>query len=443
MAPKADEEVNEKNEKKKLNDEHQTTPLSSQELQQQEQQQEDQQQTKTKTTSYVKSEEELAWLPSRLLFMWATPMFKRAAELGKRGSALGMEDLLLLPEGDRGAVIGPAFEEAWEKAVLKQQEEEEKKEANSEEGKDTSDPQPISGLPDATSTKNYSTILLRKSICSILGFRFIVSGFIKALNTSLQFSFPLLLQAILKFIEDTQSGAIDASDPWHVRYRGYWLSAILFAVMAAKAVTESIYFHRVLVAGFQSRVAVSVAVYNKALRLANAERQVTTLGELVNLMQVDATKIEMFIPQVHVLWDGLFQITGYMAILYTLIGWPCFAGLFVMMMAGPIQGRIMRKLYEYNRHMVKFTDNRVKVTNEAIQGIQCVKMYTWEDAFQREIDKSRSEELNLLSWVAYLKGFSRAYMGALPVSNDRSVSIHSLVWLWIQSQIHLFDVWHF
>ena len=47
-------------------------------------------------------------------------------------------------------------------------------------------------------------------------------------------------------------------------------------------------------------------------------------------MQVDASKIEMFVPQFHVLWDGMFQIVGYMAILYTLIGWPCFAGLVIM-----------------------------------------------------------------------------------------------------------------
>ena len=87
-----------------------------------------------------------------------------------------------------------------------------------------------------------------------------------------------------------------------------------------KAVTENAYFHIVNRCAFQAKAAISVAVYNKSLRLSNAERQLTTLGELVNLMQVDASKIEAFIPNFHVLWDGLFQIAGYMAILYTLIG---------------------------------------------------------------------------------------------------------------------------
>jgi len=184
--------------------------------------------------------------------------------------------------------------------------------------------------------------------------------------------------------------------------------------MACKAVTENSYFHMVYRSGYQARVAVSVAVYDKSLRLANAERQGTTLGELVNLMQVDATKIEMFVPQIHVLWDGMLQIVGYMTILYTLIGWPCFAGLAIMVLAGPVQGFIMKRLFGLNRSMVIYTDARVKTTNEAMQGIQCVKMYTWEESFEKEIGKSRTQELGFLKSVAYLRGFSRAYMGALP-----------------------------
>ena len=64
--------------------------------------------------------------------------------------------------------------------------------------------------------------------------------------------------------------------------------------------------------------------------------------------------------------------------------------------------------------MSKFTDKRVKQTNEALQGIQCVKMYTWEESFQQEINSSRTGELTHLKIIAYLRAFSRAYMSALP-----------------------------
>ncbi len=132
-------------------------------------------------------------------------------------------------------------------------------------------------------------------------------------------------------------------------------------------------------------------------------------------MQVDSTKIEQVVPNLHTLWDGLFQITGYLTILYFLIGWPCFVGLGVMILAAPSQAMIMKKLFGINIQMVKYTDDRVKTTNEAVQGIRCVKMYTWEDSFKDVISGSRSMELNFLGKQAYLRGFSRAYMTSLPV----------------------------
>jgi ATP-binding cassette subfamily C (CFTR/MRP) protein 1 len=141
---------------------------------------------------------------------------------------------------------------------------------------------------------------------------------------------------------------------------------------------------------------------------------VISAGELINLMQVDATKIEMFIPQFHVLWDGALQIIGYMTILYTLIGWPCFAGMGIMLCAGPVQGVVIGKLFGLNRQLVKHTDARVESTNEGLQGIECVKMYTWEESLAKAITKNREEELKVLKKVAYLRAFSRAYMGALP-----------------------------
>ena len=325
------------------------------------------------------SQEMNASIISRIFYVWVNPLFKTASALHKENKALEQHDLLSLPKMDYGKNIAPIFEEAWKN-------------------------QPYVEKATIATAAKY-----------VMGKRFVLAGFLKAVNSCLQFSFPLLLNAILRFIEETQMGTIGKEDdPWHVTYRGYWLSALLFVAMASKALTENLYFHSVYRAGYQTRVAISVAVYNKALRMTGAERNGTTLGELVNLMQVDATKIEMFVPQFHVLWDGLLQIFGYMTILYLQIGWPCFIGLIVIVFAAPVQGFIMKKLFGQNKSMAKFTDDRVKTTNEAVQGIRCVKMYTWEESFLEVISGSRSAELNFLSNVAYLRGFSRAYMSALP-----------------------------
>jgi ABC-type multidrug transport system fused ATPase/permease subunit len=131
-------------------------------------------------------------------------------------------------------------------------------------------------------------------------------------------------------------------------------------------------------------------------------------------MQVDASKIEAFVLQIHVMWDGLFQIAGYMVILGTLLGWTCLVGLFIIVCAIPIMGKITGKMYGLNRSMVKYTDDRVKTVNEGLQGMLCLKMYTWEESFAEQVDGYRKGELASLRKMANLRAFLRAYMSSLP-----------------------------
>jgi hypothetical protein len=128
------------------------------------------------------SPEENAWFFSKITFSWERPLFKRATELGKKAEPLQLEDLLTLPSFDHGDTIGRRFEEAW--------------------AKQADVPAPKSkGLEEVKNNKDLSTTRLRKSLIAVIGRRFITAGFVKALNTCVQFSFPLLLNAILKFIQ--------------------------------------------------------------------------------------------------------------------------------------------------------------------------------------------------------------------------------------------------
>jgi hypothetical protein len=250
---------------------------------------------------YPNIPEEEAWPIGRLLFTWMKPLFRRAATLHREGKALEYDDLIPLVTVDHSESLGVKFEDAWRKQAENEAKAasvaaESESEANNNSNKRTTNVT----VEDLKNSKDFGTKKIQKAVSGVMGRRFVLAGAVKALNTSLQFSFPLLLNAILRFIEDTQNGVFDDSDPWYDRYRGYWLAALLFLVMGSKAITESKYFHMVNRSAFRAKAAISAAVYNKSLRLSSSERQSTTLGELVNLMQVDASKIEMFIPQVHV-----------------------------------------------------------------------------------------------------------------------------------------------
>lgn len=221
-----------------------------------------------KSFQYTGVPEDEAWLPSQLFYAWERPLFRRANQLQRKGRALEQDDLLPLPKIDHGDTIGPKFEKAWEKRAAKAA-------ASAEPTVKKLDDLKGSG---GGSDSHPSTARLQGSLLEVMGARFYIAGAIKMVNSVLQFCFPLLMNAILKFIQEMQAGVIADDAPWYDRYRGYWLSALLLLAMGSKAVTENAYFHRVVRAGFHVRVAISVAVYNKSLRLTNAERQSTTLG---------------------------------------------------------------------------------------------------------------------------------------------------------------------
>ena len=220
----------------------------------------------------------------------------------KFGGALQHEDLLRLPHVDVSDNVGRRFTEAWQSYDENYSNKNNNNKNTNKKERQRLHANTLAEINNNNSDTTLRTKRLRRAISHVVGRPFIVAGFIKAINSGLQFTFPILIRNILRFIEDTQNGTITEDDDGWVRYRGYWLSVLLFLAMWTKAVTENQYFQRVIRAAYQTRVAVSIAVYNKALRLANAERQATTLGELVNLMQVDATKLEMMMPQIHVLW---------------------------------------------------------------------------------------------------------------------------------------------
>ena len=73
--------------------------------------------------------------------------------------------------------------------------------------------------------------------------RLFIAGVARFLNTVLQFTFPILLNLILSYYQDVQSGIITPEDPPMVYYKGYWLSALLMMFVGIKAVTEATYFH--------------------------------------------------------------------------------------------------------------------------------------------------------------------------------------------------------
>ena len=85
----------------------------------------------------------------------------------------------------------------------------------------------------------------------------------------------------------------------------------------------------------------------QALRLSNSARQQSTVGEIVNLMSVDAQRFMDLMTYLHLIWSAPLQIVLSIVFLYIAMGPSVFAGVGVMILMIPVNvitATISRKL---------------------------------------------------------------------------------------------------
>lgn len=75
-------------------------------------------------------------------------------------------------------------------------------------------------------------------------------------------------------------------------WKGFLYAALLFATAVIQTLILSQYFHRMFLVGLRIRTALISTIYRKALRLSNNARKESTVGEIVNLMSVDAQRYQ-------------------------------------------------------------------------------------------------------------------------------------------------------
>ena len=121
------------------------------------------------------------------------------------------------------------------------------------------------------------------------------------------------------------------------------------------------YFHTCMITGMRFKSAIVTAIYRKALRLSNASRQGSTVGEIVNLMSVDASRISELFTYLHIVWSGPFQIMLAIYFLYQTLGVSVFGGVGVMILMIPVNIHLASKSRDLNKMQMKNKDGRTKL----------------------------------------------------------------------------------
>ena len=250
----------------------------------------------------------------RLTFNWLTPLMRYGHKV-----YLTESDLWSLRSIDRSANAGTTFTYEWEKQLRKKK-------------------------PSVT-----------WAILRAYGKTYAIAGVFKLCHDTLSFMQPQLLRKLLGFVNNFDRGT---SSPT----KGFAIAGTMFLVSVVQTSFLHQYFQRSFEFGMRTKSGVTGAIYKKSLTLSNDGRQVKSTGDVVNLMSVDAQRLQDVAQYGQIVWSAPYQIILCLASLYNLVGLSMLAGIGIMIIMIPVNGIISRVMKKLQRQQMRVTPFRSIIT---------------------------------------------------------------------------------
>ncbi|MGH0124218.1 UNVERIFIED_CONTAM: hypothetical protein FKN15_024647 [Acipenser sinensis] len=234
------------------------------------------------------------------------------------------------------------------------------------------------------------------AMCHTFGPYFLISFLYKFMHDILMFVGPEILKQLILFVKDS-------SAPY---WQGFFYTVLLFLCACLQTLLLQKYFHVCFMTGMRLRTSIVGAVYRKALIITNAARRTSTVGEIVNLMSVDAQRLVDLMTYINMIWSAPLQVVLALYFLWQNLGPSVLAGVAVMVLMVPVNAMMAMKTKTYQVAQMKNKDNRIKLMNEVLNGMKVLKLYAWELAFKDKVLEIRQSELKVLKKIAYLAAIS-------------------------------------
>ncbi|NXB65935.1 MRP7 protein, partial [Struthidea cinerea] len=248
-------------------------------------------------------------------------------------------------------------------------------------------------------------VCLMSVLHAAFGLRFYALGLLKLAGSLLDFSGPLLLNLLVNFMESRQ-------EPLS---HGVLYALGLFAGSFLGALLRNQFSYEMNKMTLMVRAAVISAIYRKALHVSSTSLARFTVGEIVNFMSTDTSRLVNFCLSFHELWSLPVQLAITLYLLYQQVGVAFLGGVVLALLLVPVNKIIANRIMMNSEEMLKHKDTRVKLMTEFLYGIRVIKFYAWEKHFSTRINACRAKELQKSRAVSYLDAVCVYMWAALPV----------------------------
>ena len=267
------------------------------------------------------------------LMTWLNPYMRAGYE-----RRLELEDAMGLAERNDGAVLYVRFQAAWAKELKR-----------------------------AEGARKPPSVL--RAFWTVLGRDWCIQTVGNWVSVVLQLSGPVVCRAIVQFIEDSQT---EAAPPL---LRGLLLCGLLLVLQAADALVKGHAMFVSKLTGLRIRNLMVVVTFMSSLTLTQHSLQQQSTGKLVNQIAGDSQRFLQIMPSFSQLFLAPLQLVGAGSIIYSIIGWPIFIGIFLLFLYTPVGKKIAVRQKAVQQLKMRKADSRLKLFNEVVQGIKVIKLY--------------------------------------------------------------------
>ncbi|MCO5568700.1 hypothetical protein L7F22_022399 [Adiantum nelumboides] len=194
-----------------------------------------------------------------------------------------------------------------------------------------------------------------------------------------------ILKALVKVVEDEHD------------FKWWWSSLLvigMFSMSALVSVSRHMCFSLSQKVGMKLRSTMSMAVFRKLLSIKLFSLVGTNTGFLLNLVTNDSQKLLDAATNFHFVWFMLIDLSVISTLAIVEIGASAVPGVILAFFTQPLQVWMAYLGARLRIKAIKYTDSRVHLTGEVLNGIRIIKYNGWIAPFLRRIQELRHLEIN-------------------------------------------------
>ncbi|KAJ7123051.1 P-loop containing nucleoside triphosphate hydrolase protein [Mycena epipterygia] len=148
--------------------------------------------------------------------------------------------------------------------------------------------------------------------------------------------------------------------------------------------------------------AVIIGAYQKAFRLDQQGTSDHSVGQIMNVVNVDSERIGTAVEYTQIFWGSIIQLVASIVLLTGWIGVSVWAGVGSMIFFIIAQAAIVPLVYTFTGSEMEIVDKRLGLLREMLQGIKIVKIRVLESYMISIIDNVRRKQLRFVKLENYM-----------------------------------------